>query len=53
MDKRVIWFCILFGSTVGGLVPEAWGGSALGGMSLLLGFAGAVAGLWFGARLTR
>ena len=51
MDRRVIWLCFFLGSTVGGFVPEAWGGSAFGGMSLLLGVAGGVAGLWFGARL--
>ncbi len=52
MDKRVIWLCALVGSTVGGFVPEVWGGSAFGGMSLLLCFVGGCAGIWFGARLT-
>jgi len=52
MDRRVIWLFVLAGSTVGGLIPEAWGGSAFGGMSLLLGVLGAFAGLWIGARLT-
>ena len=51
MDKRVIWLCVGVGSTLGGFVPEVWGGSALGGMSLLLGLLGGVAGLWLGARL--
>ena len=51
MDKRVIWLCVVVGSTVGGLIPGAWGGSAFGGMSLLLGVFGAVAGLWLGVRL--
>jgi len=51
VDKRVIWLCIVAGSTAGGLIPEMWGGSAFGGMSLLLGVVGAAAGLWFGARL--
>jgi len=51
VDKRVIWLCVGAGSTVGGLVPEAWGASAFGGMSLLFGLLGAVMGLWFGARL--
>ena len=52
MDRRVIWLCVVFGSIAGGLVPEAWGGSALGGMSLLFSVLGGVAGLWFGVRLT-
>jgi predicted MFS family arabinose efflux permease len=51
MDRRVIWLCVAVGSTVGGLVPEAWGGSAFGVMSVALGLVGALAGLWLGARL--
>jgi hypothetical protein len=51
MDKRVIWLCVLAGTIVGGLVPEAWGGSAFGGMSLLLSVLGGFAGLWVGVRL--
>lgn len=51
MDRRVIWLCVGFGSTFGGLIPELWGGSAFGGMSLVLGVLGGVAGLWLGARL--
>ena len=51
MDKRVIWLCVFAGSIVGGMVPEAWGGSAFGGASLLLGVVGGVAGLWVGVRL--
>ena len=51
MDKRVIWLCVFAGSMVGGLIPEAWGGSAFGGMSLLFSLLGAVMGLWVGVRL--
>jgi hypothetical protein len=51
MDKRVIWLCVFAGSTLGGLIPAAWGDSAFGGMSLLLGVLGAFAGLWVGVRL--
>lgn len=47
----MIWLCILAGSTVGGFVPEVWGGSAFGMSSILLGLAGGLAGLWLGARL--
>ena len=52
VDRRVIWICVGVGSTVGGLVPEAWGGSAFGLASLMLGLLGGLAGLWLGARLT-
>ncbi len=51
MDKRVIWLCVGAGSAIGGFIPALWGGSALGGMSLLLGLLGALAGLWVGIRL--
>lgn len=51
MERRVAWLFVLIGSTVGGLVPEAWGGSAFGMASLGLGLVGAVAGLWLGYRI--
>jgi hypothetical protein len=51
MDRRVIWIFVAVGSTVGGLVPEAWGGSALGVASLALGCLGGLAGLWLAVRL--
>jgi hypothetical protein len=52
MDRRIIWLFVLVGSTVGGLAPEAWGGSVLGVASLGLGCLGGVAGLWLAVRLT-
>jgi hypothetical protein len=52
MDRRVVWLFVAFGSTVGGLAPEAWGGSAFGVASLALGFLGGLAGLWFAVKLT-
>jgi len=52
VDRRVVWIFVAVGSTIGGLVPEAWGGSAFGLASLALGCVGGVAGLWFAARLT-
>jgi hypothetical protein len=52
VDRRVVWIFVAVGSTIGGLVPEAWGGSAFGLASLFLGCLGGVAGLWFAARLT-
>jgi hypothetical protein len=45
VDRRLIWIFVAVGSTVGGLMPEAWGGSALGCL-------GGLAGLWFAVRLT-
>jgi hypothetical protein len=52
MDKRVVWIFVAVGSTIGGLLPEAWGGSAFGVASLALASLGGVAGLWLAARLT-
>jgi hypothetical protein len=52
MDRRVVWIFVGVGSTVGGLLPAVWGGSALGLASLALGCLGGVAGLWLAARLT-
>ena len=44
-----MWMCVGVGTIVGGFVPEAWGASGFGGMSLLFGVLGGVAGLWLGA----
>jgi len=52
MDRRVVWIFVGVGMTVGGLVPEASGGSALGLGSLALGSLGGLAGLWLAVRLT-
>ncbi len=52
MDRRVLWIFVGVGSILGGLVPEAWGGSAFGVMSLALGLVGGLAGLWLGVKLT-
>jgi hypothetical protein len=51
MERRVIWLFVGVGMTLGGLLPEAWGGSALGFASLVFGTMGGVAGLWLGLKL--
>jgi hypothetical protein len=51
MDRRVLWMCLLVGSTAGSFVPVLWGGSAFGVASLLLGAVGALAGVWVAARI--
>jgi hypothetical protein len=50
VDRRIIWLFVLVGSTVGGLLPGAWGASAFGGTSLFLSLLGGLAGLWVGVR---
>ena len=52
VDRRIVWLFTGGGMTVGGLLPEAWGGSALGVASLALASLGGVAGLWLAAKLT-
>jgi hypothetical protein len=52
VDKRVLWMCLFVGSTVGSMLPEAWGASALGLASLVFGAAGAAAGVWVAARIS-
>ena len=52
MDRRVVWLFVVVGSTLGGLAPEAWGGSAFGLASLALGSLGGMAGVWAAFRLT-
>lgn len=51
MDRRVVWLFVAVGSTVGGLLPEAWGASAFGLSSLVFGTLGGVAGVWIASRL--
>jgi hypothetical protein len=51
MDRRIVWIFVGVGMTLGGLLPEVWGGSALGVASLALASLGGVAGLWLAVRL--
>lgn len=51
MDRRVIWLFVGVGMTVGGLLPEVLGGSALGFASLVFGTLGGVAALWLGLKV--
>jgi len=46
-----MWICILAGSTLGGLLPEAWGASAFGLSAIVGGLVGAIGGVWIGARI--
>jgi uncharacterized membrane protein YeaQ/YmgE (transglycosylase-associated protein family) len=46
-----IWVGILVGSTIGGMIPELWGGDAFSYTSLLLSGVSAFVGLWLGYKL--
>jgi hypothetical protein len=50
--RSAIWIGILFGSTIGGLIPSLWGGDLLSYSGLLLSGAGAFAGLWVGYKMS-
>jgi uncharacterized protein YcfJ len=52
VNRSVIGLCTLVGSIVGGVVPELFGASALGLTSFGCSVAGAVAGVFLGARLS-
>jgi uncharacterized membrane protein YeaQ/YmgE (transglycosylase-associated protein family) len=47
-SRSSIWFAILVGSTVGGLIPELWGAGVFSYSSVMLGAVGAFVGLWIG-----
>jgi hypothetical protein len=51
MGRSVIGLCAIVGTTIGGFVPELWGGSGLGLAALLFAAVGGVAGIFLGARL--
>jgi len=52
MGKSVIGLCAGFGGIVGGYVPVLWGASSFSLMSLVFGFAGGIAGVWLGVRVS-
>jgi uncharacterized membrane protein YeaQ/YmgE (transglycosylase-associated protein family) len=52
MDKRILWMCIVLGSTLGGFIPEAWGASGFGVASIVGSAVGAIVGVWAAARIS-
>jgi hypothetical protein len=46
------FICIFIGSTIGGLIPELWGGDMLSYSGVALSGVGAFVGLWLSVRLT-
>ena len=48
-----IWIGIFIGSTIGGLIPELWGGDMISYSGVLLSGVGAFVGLWLGSRASR
>ena len=52
MGRSVIGLCAGFGAFVGGEVPALWGSSGFSVAAVVLGLAGACAGVWLGLRLS-
>lgn len=52
MEKRILWMCLVLGSTLGGFVPEAWGASGFGVASIVGSAIGAIVGVWAAARIS-
>ena len=52
MEKRIVWMCLAGGSTLGGFVPEAWGASSFGVLSIAGSVVGAIVGVWVAARIS-
>ena len=50
--RFAIWTGIFIGSTIGGFIPELWGGDAISYSGVLLSGVGAFVGLWLGLRLS-
>jgi hypothetical protein len=48
--RSSIWIGIFIGSTIGGLIPELWGGDIFSYSGVLLSGAGSFVGLWLGSR---
>lgn len=41
---------VLVGSTIGGFVPELWGGSVMSISGFVCSFLGGIAGIWAGVK---
>ncbi len=51
-SKKLIWFCVAIGSTIGAYIPNLWGDSVLSGWSILLTAVGGLLGVWVGYKLS-
>jgi predicted MFS family arabinose efflux permease len=48
-----MWIGIFIGSTIGGFIPELWGGDMLSYSGVLFSGGGALVGLWLGSLAPR
>jgi len=52
MERKILWMCITFFSTVGGFVPELFGQSGFGVMAMFGTIVGVFAGVWVAKRVS-
>ena len=53
MSRSLIWLGLFIGSTVGSLVPEAWGADLFSFSSILCSAIGGIGGIWLGYHISR
>lgn len=51
--KLILMIGVIIGSTIGGLLPMLWGGSAFSGWAVLLSTIGAIVGIWTGYKIAK
>jgi len=51
MDRKILWICMLAGSTIGGYLPTLGGYSSFGVISLIGSGIGGVAGVFAASRI--
>ncbi len=52
-EKRLIWFGVIVGSTLGGLVPSLWHASMWSLWGLVFSTIGGLLGIWAGWKVGR
>ena len=52
-SKTLVWVGMIIGSTVGSFIPSLWGEGLFSFSSVILGGVGAIAGIYFGFKLSR
>ncbi|NNM83776.1 hypothetical protein HKL94_00970 [Candidatus Parcubacteria bacterium] len=52
-SRSLVWLGLAVGSTVGGFIPELWGGNLLSFSSIVLTAVGGIAGIWVGYKITQ
>ncbi len=49
--KKLVWFGLFVGSTIGSFIPGLWGGDSFSFSSILMSAVGGLAGIWVGFKL--